>query len=64
VVVVVVDPPYDMTRKSEKARQAELDQPIDLNRQDCSLMAIQQFTCEYIPNIAINCKPLWRVFQV
>lgn len=52
------------SRKAERARQAALDLPIDLTRSDCKLLAIQQFTCEYIPNVAINCKPLWRVFQV
>jgi len=52
------------SRKAERARQAALELPIDLTREDCKLMAIQQFTCEYIPQVAINCKPLWRVFQI
>ena len=53
-----------ISRKSERASLAELDVAVDLTRDDCKLVAMQQFTCTYVPNIRIDCKPLWRAFAV
>jgi hypothetical protein len=52
------------SRKADMARQAAMDKPIDLSSQDCSLLAMQQFTCTYVPNIRIDCKPFWRIFSM
>ena len=52
------------TRKADMARRAALNTPIDISSPECALLAMQQHTCTYIPNVRIDCKPFWRVFSV
>lgn len=52
------------TRKADMARRAALNTPIDISSPECALLAMQQHTCTYVPNVRIDCKPFWRVFSV